>query len=311
MLNLNPHQLNVFLVAAETLNFTHAAQRLQVSQPSVSQHIQALEEHFGVPLFMRAGRSIELTDAGVALIPLARELVDLAIHIDETIASLKGDIYGHLVVGCSSSTGRYILPKLLAGFHQQYPQVRVTCHVSSCADVLEMLEEGKVHLALACNPPFCADVDFFQIASEQIVLITPPGHPWTNQSEIQLEELKEAEFIFPDEGTEYYSAIQDALAHAGISIYQLKTIITMGSLEAIALSVQEGLGVSFIPQLIISRLVKNSVEVVQINGFSIQREVFAGRNFHRPPTAAQEAFWNFLTNGVNQGIQPVGLVKKL
>jgi len=311
MLSLNTHQLNVFLVAAETLNFTHAAQLLRVTQPSISQHIQALEEHFGVPLFIRAGRNIELTDAGAALIPLAREMVYLAIHIDETMASLKGEVYGHLVVGCSSSTGRYILPKLLAGFHRLYPQVRVTCHVSSSTDVMQMLEEGKVHIVLASDPPYCVDVDFYKLISEQLVLIAPSSHPWASREQIELGELSEADFILPDEGTELYTAIREALAHAEFSIYQLKILIALGSLEAIALSVQEGLGVGFVPQLVMTRLVKNSVAAIQIKGFSIQRDVFAGRSLHRPPTAAQEAFWNFLKSEEGQGMQPGKAMMKM
>ena len=153
MSGLNSHQINVFLIAAETLNFTQAAQRLQISQPSVSQHIQSLEEHFGVQLFIRSGRNVELSDSALALIPLAREMVYLTQHMEETMASIKGNVHGHLVVGCSTSTGRYVLPKLLAAFHHKFPQVRATCHVIPQAQSLEMLREGKVHLAVASNPP--------------------------------------------------------------------------------------------------------------------------------------------------------------
>ena len=77
---LDVHQLNVFLVAAETLNFTQAAQQLHMTQPSVSQHIQGLERHFDTLLFLRNGRNLELTDAGMALLPLAKEAVMLSMR---------------------------------------------------------------------------------------------------------------------------------------------------------------------------------------------------------------------------------------
>ena len=133
---LDVHQLNVFLAAAEALNFTQAAQRLHMTQPSVSQHIQALERHFDLPLFIRSGRSLELTDAGLALAPLARDAVSLSIRIDETMESLKGDIYGHLIVGCTTTPGKYILPQVLAQFHRKFPQVAryLQCHAAEgCA----------------------------------------------------------------------------------------------------------------------------------------------------------------------------------
>ena len=127
---LDAHQLNVFLAAAESLSFTQAAQQLHMTQPSVSQHIQALERHFDMQLFLRNGRNLELTDAGMALLTLAREAVTLSIRIDETMESLKGNVHGHLIVGCSTTPGKYILPNVLARFHKKYPQVRVTCQVS-------------------------------------------------------------------------------------------------------------------------------------------------------------------------------------
>ena len=107
---LNTHQLNVFLTAAETLSFSEAARRLHMSQPSVSQHIQSLERHFDRELFIRSGRQVILSDAGRALVPLAREMVNRLQVIEETMRSLDGGVFGHLLVGCSTTPGKYILP---------------------------------------------------------------------------------------------------------------------------------------------------------------------------------------------------------
>ena len=92
-----------------------------MSQPSVSQHIQALEQHFEQELFRRNGRHIELTDAGRAL-PLARDMVSRSDNIETMMKSLQGEVYGHLLVGCSTTPGKYILPHLLAHFHRRYPR---------------------------------------------------------------------------------------------------------------------------------------------------------------------------------------------
>ena len=303
MLNLSTHQLHVFLVAAETQNFTQAAQRLQMTQPSVSQHIQALEDHFGLPLFVRAGRNIELTDAGMALIPLARELVNLSVHVEETMASIQGDVHGHLIVGCSTSTGRYILPRLLACFHREYPQVRVTCLVTSQSLALQALIEGKVHLALASDPPFSPDIEFHRFSDEHILLIAPLNHPWSQCAEIDVSELEQVDFILPEEGSETHTSIREGLAQLGVSIYHLKVLISLGSLEAIALSVQEGLGVGFVPELVVTRLVKNNVCPIRVRGLDIQHEVFVGRNTRRPATTAQEAFWQFILDPENPVLQ--------
>jgi DNA-binding transcriptional LysR family regulator len=296
MSSLNAHQIRIFLVAAETLNFTHAAQLLDVTQPSISQHIQALEDHFDLPLFSRLGRAIELTDAGAALIPLAREFVYLSNHIEEMMASLKGGIFGHLVVGCSTPTGRYILPKLLAAFHHQYPQVKATCQVTSQSQALKMLGEGKVHLALANDPPLAQDIEYQKVTTEHIVLIVHPNHPWAMKKCVEVTDLITAHFILPEEGSDTHAAVREALAEKGLSIYQLNALISLGSLEAIALSVQEGLGVGFVPEIIVSRLVKNLVVPVDIQGLQIVRHVYIARNSRRLATGAQNAFWNLILN---------------
>jgi DNA-binding transcriptional LysR family regulator len=294
MPSLNANQLHVFLIAAETLNFTQAAQQLQMTQPSVSQHIQALEEHFGQGLFVRAGRTIELTDAGLALVPMAREIVYLNIRMEEMMASLKGEIQGHLIVSCSSTIGRYMLPKILADFHRQYPQVHATCQVSKRDQALKRLKEGKVHLAMTSEPPFIAEIGFEKITTERIILIAPINHPWAQQGVIDINQICEADFILPDESHELYNLIHNKLTDAGVSILQLKTLISLGSLEAIALSVQEGLGVAIVPEVMVRRLVSDKVIPVSVAGFEISQEVFLGRNILRPGTRAQEAFWKMI-----------------
>jgi DNA-binding transcriptional LysR family regulator len=291
---LNAHQLNVFLTAAENLNFTQAATQLNMSQPSISQHIQALEHHFGLDLFYRSGRSIELTDAGLALLPLAREFIYLSTHIEETMASIKGDVYGHLMVGCSTTTGRYILPQLLANFHREYPQVRATCQVASQKLALQMLREGKVHLALTSTPKLCKEAEFRKFITDQTLLIVPMNHAWAEKGWITPQELTNTQFILPDEGSETHTAVREALASVGISIYQLKSVMELGSAEAIALSVQEGLGAGFVSNIVVNRLVYDRVKIIEIQDLNIMQDVYICRHPGRPQSNAQTAFWEFV-----------------
>lgn len=294
MLNLSTHQLSIFLTAAETLNFTHAARQLQMTQPSVSQNIQALEKLLGVQLFNRLGRAIEVTEAGLALIPMARDMLYLSAHIEEMMASLDGSVCGHLIVGCSTATGRYLLPKFLADFHRQYPHVRATCLVASQAQVLQKLSEGTIHLALATEPPVCQDIEFRLVTDEHLVLIAAPDHPWTLRQEIGLQDLLEADFILPEEGLETHTAVRAVLAQLGISIFQLHTLVSLGSLEAIALTIQEGLGVGFVPELLVNRLVKDKVVQITVSGLDIRRNIYVGRNTRRRATTGQNAFWELI-----------------
>ncbi len=292
---LDIHQLNVFLVAAETLNFTQAAQRLHMTQPSVSQHVQTLERHFKTPLFNRSGRSLELTEAGMTLIPLAREAVSLSIRIEETMETLKGDIYGHLHVGCSTTPGKYVLPQLLAQFHRRYPKVRVTCQVTSQPDALRMLSEGQIHFALtSLSGESSPDLELHHFLCDHVVLIAPLNHPWAQRDVIGVEELKTADVILREESSGTYTAVRDELAKSGVSIEGLNTLLTLGNAEAIALSVQEGIGVGFVSEMVVERLGQGQVVPITISGVNICRDIHIVKNIRRPATAAQNAFWDFI-----------------
>jgi DNA-binding transcriptional LysR family regulator len=293
---LDVHQLNVFLAAAESLSFTQAAQQLHMTQPSVSQHIQALERHFDMQLFLRNGRNLELTDAGMTLLSLAREAVTLSIRIDETMESLKGKVHGHLIVGCSTTPGKYILPTLLARFHKKYPQVRVTCQVSPQADAIRNIAEGNAHFALfSLEYDSYPDIEAFSFVCDPIVLVAPLEHPWTKKGEIEPEELLEGDYIMREASSGTFNAVRETLARQNISISDLRTVITLGNAEAIALAVQEGIGVGFISQMVVERICQDKVAEVSVRGVDICRQIYIGRNNRRPATRAQTAFWNFLS----------------
>ena len=302
---LDIHQLNVFLVAAETLNFTQAAQQLHMTQPSVSQHIQYLERHFDMELFIRNGRNLELTDAGLALLPFAREAVSLSIRTDETMDSLKGSIYGHLIVCCSTTPGKYILPNLLARFHRKHPQVRVTCNVTAQNDALKSVAEGDAHFALfSMSHTHYPDLEARSFLCDPIVLIAPLEHPWAEREQIEPSELMDGDFIMRETTSGTFSAVSDAMTKHDISINDLRILITLGNAEAIALAVQEGIGVGFVSQMVVERLCKGKVAEVKVRGLEICRQIYVGHNSRRPATNAQIAFWNFITANENR-LEPV------
>lgn len=296
---LDAHQLNVFLTAARTLNFTAAARQLHMTQPSVSQHIQALEQHFGLQLFVRSGRHLRLTDAGEALLPMAQEMVSVSQSIDNKMESLKGDVYGRLVVGCSTTVGKYVLPFLLASFMQQHPKVEASCYVTPRKMAVQMLCDGDVHVALASAQELNPSLQFSRFITDRVSLIVPLNHPWADRDWIDPDELLDVNFIWREEGSGTRFVAEEKLRELGIGFSQLKTILTLGNSEAIALAVQEGIGVGFVSQIIISRLVEGKVAPVKVRGLEIEQEIFIGRDANRLGTTAQTAFWEFVTDPNN------------
>jgi DNA-binding transcriptional LysR family regulator len=297
---LDIHQLNVFLTAAETLNFTQAARKLHITQPSVSQRIQALERHFNDKLFVRSGRNLELTEAGLALLPLAREAVKLSVRIEETMESLHGQVYGHLQVGCSTTPGKYVLPHILARFHHKYPQVRVSCTVTSQSAAQRMLSDGDVHFALSSmRDSFDPEIDYSKFICDSVILIAPLDHPWADKGCISPEDLYQGEFIMREADSGTYTAMRDALSEFDMPVRDLHTLLTLGNSEAIALAVQEGLGVAFISEMVYDRLSEGKVARIDITGIEIVRDIYIARHMRRATTLAQNAFWDFIHSDDN------------
>lgn len=292
---LDAHQLNIFLVAAETLNFTQAAERLHMSQPSISQHIRALEKHFGEDLFIRQGRSLILSDAGRVLIPLAQQFVKQSTRINEAMSSLKGYIKGRIDIGCNATSGRYILPSYFAKFHNLYPEVTISCQTDICDTPIESLRNGNLHFLFTnqgktIEPCF----EISEILQEEIVLIAPHDHPWAKRDEIEVEELLTETFILPGGNTNTYIQVNLALAEKNLSLLQLDSFLTLSNAEAIALSVEKGLGLSFSPKIIASTISK--VAIISVKDLHIVQKLIIIRDRTQLSTAARDAFWDYIIN---------------
>lgn len=300
---LDAHHMNVFLAAAETLSFTRAAVRLHMTQPSVSQNMQALEQFFGAQLFFRDGRRLRLTDMGATLLPLAREMVALSVHIEETMEALKRNVHGHLCVGCSTTPGKYVLPHLLADFLRLHPNVKATCHVTPRQVALQMLCDGAVHLAVASAREDCRDVEFRRFISDPVLLIAPPDHPWARRDCIDPEELLDATFIMREEGSGTHTAVRDGLGEVGLSIHDLRTVLTLGNSEAIALAVEEGIGVGFVSRMVEAKMVHGRVAPVRVRGVEVRQDIYIAHHTRRAASAAQAAFWDFVHDPENAALR--------
>ncbi|RME69870.1 MAG: LysR family transcriptional regulator [Chloroflexi bacterium] len=297
---LDVYELNVFLIAAETENFSEAARQLSLTQPAVSMQIRALEKKLGVELFHRAGRSLALTEQGRALIPLAREMINRAIQIEEAIESLKGEVVGHLKVGCSTTTGKYFLPQLAARFRSRFPGVQMTIYNHGRERVLSELCDGQVQLAVVSAAPMCREAEYRHFFVDHVVLVVPANHPWAQREVVAPEELRNAEFIMRDEQSGTREEVETMLHEVGLSIDDLKVVMEIGNSEAISMAVEEGIGVTFISRTVARRGIQlGRLKEVNVDGLSLRRDIYIAYSRRHPATQAQTEFWNFIQEPEN------------
>lgn len=303
MLELYP--LQVFLVAAETENFSETGRRLNLSQPSVSLQMRGLETQLGVRLFDRSGRQIALTEVGQALVPMARELVTQAIRIEEAMASMQGEVVGLLKVGCSTAVGKYILPRLLARVRENHTHVQAVCHVTTRNLALQMLSEGEVHVALTSVREPLKNVEYRPFLTDHIVLVVPPDHRWAqNGGVIHPDDLLEEQFILREETSGTRNTLSDALAWHDLSLDHLNVVLTLGNSEAISMAVQEGIGIAFVSYLVAAEAIKNGALIpIAVEGMALDKTLYMARHTGRPATRAQTAFWELAFAPENEAIR--------
>lgn len=301
---LNFHELNVFVQAALAENFSVAARRLYLSQPAVSLQISNLEKQLGLELFTRNGRSIQLNEAGRTLLPLAQEALRHVKQIEETMSALHGLMIGHLTIACSTTVGKYILPRLVAGFRRKYPEVRVTVNVMSRRAALEWLLDDRAELTVVSALPTHGDVECKQFTEDQIVLIVPADHPWGDGRSVTPADLLTQPFILREPTAGTYEVLAEGLAAHQIEIDQLQAVLTLANAEAIEMSVEEGIGVAFVSRLAAARgLQLGRVKSVPVQGMKLTRSIYMVRRHRHTATPLQQAFWEFAFAAENAGLR--------
>jgi DNA-binding transcriptional LysR family regulator len=292
---LNLKEIRVFLAAAETENFSEAARRLSMTQPAVSQQVRSLEKHLDIELFERFGRHVALTDAGRALIPLARELFDRANRIEAAMGSLHGDVVGLLTIGCSTAAGKYVLTRVLAGFRERHPRVDVVCHVTNRPSALDLLRTGEAQIGVASLREPGNGIEYRPFLDDRIILITPPQHPWAMRgTPISVPDLRRERFLLREEGSGTLEAVRDALAVHDLTLDHLEVHMVLGSSEAIRMAVAQGVGAGFVSALVAAEAVAlGSVAIVEIEDFDLSRTLYLMRSTSRPPTQPQAHFWEY------------------
>lgn len=287
--------LAVFLAVIDSGSFSEAGRRLHISQSGVSQTIQSLEKQVGLPLFVRSGRSIRLTEVGQTLAPMARELLVSARRIEATIASLQGDVAGEISIGCSTTSGKYLLPGLIARFRQRFPQVRMNVLVTSRNTVINRLLEGQIPLGVTSKRVENRDLEYTDFFTDEVILIVPQQHRWARFGSIYPDDLLDEPLILREEGAGTLEVLYEGLRQHDIVPDMLKVAMTLGNAEAIEMAVEEALGVAFISRLAAARgLALGRVAEVKLEKMPLSREIYLARCLNFPATCSQAEFWEFV-----------------
>lgn len=294
MPTLDLTQIKVFLAAAEENNFSAAAKKLNMSQSAVSQHIHALEQKYKVELFTRNGRTVQLSEAGESLLPIARETLNSARLLEDTILNLNDVVGGELVIGCSTSAGRYLIPTLLSMFQQEYPKVHSLVNIMTRENITERLVNETIPIGLASCSMEHRDLECVPLFEDKIILIVASNHPWARSKNAMPADLLDQRMILREKSSGTRSTVMDGLKTHGITEDMLDIVMTLGSAEAIEMAVERGVGIAFVSEMVAARgIAMGRIAQVNVEGLNLHRTVFMARRIGYPFTKSQLLFWQY------------------
>ncbi len=240
-------QLRAFCHAAQTGSISKAADRLFLSQPSVSLQIKALEREFDTTLFERRGPSIALTPAGKTLYELAIPLIEGIDSLSDTFAMHQGQVEsGELDIAAGESAILYILPDMMKRFNESYPNVKLRLHNVTGKARLEQLRANDVDFAVGSLLEIPKDISFHPVYTYDPVLITPPNHPLLEKKPFSLKEITPYGLIMPSPQLSTWGVAKNVFRENEVDY---RVTLEAGSWEVIKRYVKMGLGISIVTNI--------------------------------------------------------------
>lgn len=235
-------QLRIFESAARHAHLGRAADEMGLSQPAVSIQLSRLEEFAGASLFERSGRRKRLTETGAALLIEVRAILDRLREADEALGALTGTGGGVLRVA-ATTTAEYFTPRLLAGFREKRPGLRIRLAINNREAVIRDLADGLADLAIMGRPPPGLTATALPFAPHPLAIVAAPDHPLARRRRLPLAALAGETFLIREPGSGTRLAMEQLFAEAA---FLPSETVEIGSNETIKQAVMAGMGVGFV-----------------------------------------------------------------
>lgn len=287
-------RLKVFRTVADEASFRRAAERLHLSQPAVSQQIQALEEELGATLFDRSKGRVRLTEAGGVLLDFAHKGARLAEQALAALESARGETAGTLRIGASLTVAQYILPRMLGAFLERHPRVQMAVTSGNTEKILAALAEGHLDLGIIEGPASSREVFRQRLLEDRLVLIVGRRYAWPSKVPVPLRALTQVPLLMRERGSGSRRVVELALRRAGLRLRELRITMDLDSIVAIISAVEAGLGAGFVSEWAIQKELRlGTVRVVPVEGLDIRRDLTLIRRFGPTPDGPAGAFERF------------------
>ncbi|MFH2092039.1 MAG: selenium metabolism-associated LysR family transcriptional regulator [Pseudomonadota bacterium] len=294
-------QLYIFISVIEHKSFSKASVAINLSQPTVSNHIKELEDYFQCRLLDRLGKTTEPTQAGQILYTWAKELLSLRDQAESAVHDFLGNTKGDLLIGGSTIPSGYILPKLIGPFSKLFPGIRVRLAAGDTMQIVSKIKKGSLEFGLVG-----ARIDDPLIVQEQLItdemkLILPADHPWAVHSEIECSKLFDVPFIGREKGSGTWQSILNSLNNAGYDSKKLKTLITMGTTTSVIQGILNHAGISILSTIAVQDDIENGrLKALAVKGVNLNRYFYLTLSKKRTLSPISEKFIDYIRQALAQ-----------
>lgn len=247
-------QLRIFVAVADKEHVTRASEVLHLTQSTISAAIKTLETTYGVQLFHRIGRRIELTHDGRAFLEEARSLMSHATAVEKSLRDLGSAEKGQLSIAATQTIASYWLPPHLVEFRKRYPACKLDTRVGTTAQVLAAVIEGTADIGYVGSAVSSHLVHVAEVGRDQLTIVVPTDHPWASVPQLSIFDLADESWVMRESDSGTRHEFEMALAKQGIVPRGLNVVLELPTDEALCAAIKAGFGVG-----VLSGMVANSV----------------------------------------------------
>jgi DNA-binding transcriptional LysR family regulator len=290
-------QLEILVKVADLGSFSRAADALFLTQPTVSEHIRALEDQVGVRLLDRLGRGATPTRAGQLLLTHARRILALQREAQQAMDQFQGRMSGELVVGGSTIPGEYVLPAVVGRFKEKFPDISISLLIGDSQQVQDWVLDGRVEIGVVGAQAMHRALETRELMPDELVVVVPATHPWAAVKQVALTEIASEPLILRERGSGSRQALERALAEVGTDLSAFRIAGEMGSTQAIKQAVRAGVGISLISHRAVADECRHHLlSCLKVRDLKVSRVFYIVTHKNRTRSPLAEAFLEFLAS---------------
>jgi len=287
------HHLRVFASVFKNRSFSKASEELHLTQPTISNHIKALEDEFDCKLFDRLGRTILPTKEAEVLFSHSMELIERTNNLREAVGLMKKDISGKLIIGASTIPGVYLLPGFMSEFRKKFPSISFQILISDSKGIIENISRHELLLGIVGAKLGNEHIKYMPFIEDELIAVSSP-HLSKNRM-ITLQELLKFPMVLREEGSGTRKETEKFLANKGISLENVHISGVFGSTDAIKQAVKAGLGVSILSKFSVADELKYKIlEEIKLTDIQMKRRFYIVTHKKRTLPRLYETFLNYI-----------------